>query len=435
MFKKTISLCFCLLLLTAVIIVYKNLDADKILTIKVGVTAGGKDYDVTKYQAEEYMRLHPDIKVEVVTLPQSSTSVLAYFLQIIESKSSDIDIFPIDSVWLGELAPALAEFDKNKLKNVTSQMFPILVDECIINGKMLAFPLNATPSVLYYRKDLLKKYDLNVPKTWEELTKTAFIVQEQERKSGNPDFVGYVWQGKAYEGLTCNALEWIASNGGGTIVSKNKKITINNENAIEALKLAKHWIGTISPEGVLSMDEESSRAGFQSGNAMFMRNWPYAYVLCQDADSVVKNKFDICSLPAGENGKSSDILGAGMIGVNKYSKHLEISKDFVLFMVSNKMQKYRTINTGAGSVIKSLYFDKDVLNANPAFEKLYNIFPSAIMRPSTVTAPNYSRVSEEFYHAVYDIISGKKDAGSALSGLAREISVTTGFPIEKMICE
>jgi trehalose/maltose transport system substrate-binding protein len=429
--KKLYFLILIIIIIILCVIFFKTQKNDDRPVVRIGVTAGGKDYDVTKYQAEEYMRIHPDIKVEVVTLPQSSTSVLAYFLQIIESKSSDIDIFPIDSVWLGELAPALAEFDQNKVKSSTSKMFPILVDECIINGKMHALPLNATPSVLYYRKDLLKKYHLEVPKTWEELTKTAFIIQEQERKSGNSDFVGYVWQGKAYEGLTCNALEWIVSNGGGTIVDKDRKITINNKNTIEALKLARYWIGTISPKGVLSMDEESSRASFQSGNAMFMRNWPYAYVLCQEEKSAVKNKFDICPLPAGENGKSSDILGAGMIGVNKYSKHLEISKDFVLFMVSEEMQKYRTINTGAGAVIKSLYSDKDVLKVNPAFEKLYNIFPSAIMRPSTVTAPHYSKVSEEFYHAVYNVISGKKDAKSALSGLAREISETTGFTIKK----
>ena len=37
------------------------------------------------------------------------------------------------------------------------------------------------------------------------------------------------------------------------------------------------WIDTISPQGVLNYDEESSRALFESGNAVFHRNWPYVW--------------------------------------------------------------------------------------------------------------------------------------------------------------
>ena len=50
---------------------------------------------------------------------------------------------------------------------------------------------------------------------------------------------GFVFQGKAYEGLTCNALEWVDSFGGGTIVDADGKITIDNPKAAEALDLAR----------------------------------------------------------------------------------------------------------------------------------------------------------------------------------------------------
>ncbi|MRT18674.1 ABC transporter substrate-binding protein, partial [Vitellibacter sp. q18] len=94
----------------------------------------------------------------------------------------------------------------------------------------------------------------------------------------------------AYEGLTCNATEWVASFNGGTVVDEKGKITINNPQAAKALSTAAGWIGTISPQGVTNYAEEESRGVFQSGNAVFMRNWPYAWSLAQAEDSAIKGK-------------------------------------------------------------------------------------------------------------------------------------------------
>jgi trehalose/maltose transport system substrate-binding protein len=47
-------------------------------------------------------------------------------------------------------------------------------------------------------------------------------------ESGVKDFYGFLFQGAAYEGLTCNALEWLASSGAGHIVEPDGKVSINN---------------------------------------------------------------------------------------------------------------------------------------------------------------------------------------------------------------
>ena len=73
--------------------------------------------------------------------------------------------------------------------------------------------------LLYYRTDLLEEYGYDgPPETWTELQEMATTIQEGEG-ADNPDFTGFVWQGDAYEGLTCNALEWVASFGGGNFIS------------------------------------------------------------------------------------------------------------------------------------------------------------------------------------------------------------------------
>ena len=135
-----------------------------------------------------------------------------------------------------------------------------MVETSRVDGKLMAVPWFADAGLLYYRKDLLDKYKRPVPQTWADLTETARLIQEGERKEGRGDFWGYTWQGRAYEGLTTNALEWIASYNGGTIVDDKGEITIENPKAIEALKTAAGWVGTDHAPGVLNYTEEERAA-------------------------------------------------------------------------------------------------------------------------------------------------------------------------------
>jgi len=130
-------------------------------------------------------------------------------------------------------------------------------------------PFFVDAGLLYYRQDLLEKHGKKPPRDWAELTAMAKEIMEAERPS-NGKLQGFVWQGRAYEGLTCNSIEWVASFGGGSIVEPGGKISINNPQAAAAITLAKSWIGTISPEGVLNYAEEDARGVFQSGNAIYV---------------------------------------------------------------------------------------------------------------------------------------------------------------------
>jgi trehalose/maltose transport system substrate-binding protein len=209
--------------------------------------------------------------------------------------------------------------------------------------------------LLYYRKDLLDKYGKQPPQTWQELEATAKEVQEGERGSGGGDIWGYVFQGKAYEGLTCNGLEWIRSFGGGEIVDAEGKITANNEQAAQALTWAAGTVRTIAPEGVLNYSEEESRGVFQSGNAVFMRNWPYAWALAQATDSRIKDKVGVAALPkGGENGQNAGCLGGWQLAVSKYSDSAEAAIDLARYLASRDEQKRRAVEGAFNPTIEAL---------------------------------------------------------------------------------
>ena len=82
----------------------------------------------------------------------------------------------------------------------------------------------------------------------------------------------------------------------GQIVEPDGSVSINNPKAAKALETAKGWVGTISPPGVLAYQEEEARGVWQTGNAAFMRNWPYAYGL-GNAQSTFRIVAVVDSLP------------------------------------------------------------------------------------------------------------------------------------------
>ncbi|SFH51877.1 trehalose/maltose transport system substrate-binding protein [Tindallia magadiensis] len=400
------------------------------VVITVAAGAVGQELELTQLAAEMYMDDNPGVTVNVLDTPDLAQDRLGLYLQFFEAQSSEVDVYQIDVIWPGDLEEHFVDLYEYGADAVVGDHFPAIVENNTVNGRLVAIPWFTDAGLLYYRTDLLEKYDFAPPETWEELAEQAQTIQQGERDEGNQDFVGYVWQGDAYEGLTCNALEWIASNNGGTIISPEGLITINNENAAEIIDMAATWVGTISPEGVTGMAEEDARAIWQGGNAAFMRNWPYAYSLGQEDDSAVKDIFDVSPLPAGTNGEPAATLGGWQLAVSKYSENPDIAADVALFMASYDMQKMRAVDGSLNPTIMDLYEDEDVLEAAPFFGSLYDVFINAVARPSTASAPNYNAVSTAFFRAVHNVLNGNMDAAAALEELELDLQDITGFDIE-----
>jgi trehalose/maltose transport system substrate-binding protein len=230
--------------------------------------------------------------------------------------------------------------------------------------------------------------------------------------------VGLRLPGRAYEGLTVNALEWLYSHGAGTIVASDGIITVDNPRAAEALSQAAAWVGTIAPPGVLNYAEEETRGVFQSGNAAFMRNWPYAWPLINAGDSPVSGRVGIAMLPkGGPGGRHAATLGGEELAVSRYSRSPEAAIGLVRYLTGKAEQKRRAIVGGFNPTIEALYDDPEVLAANPFFRELYDTFVNAVARPSGITGVRYNQVSAEFWNAVHAVLSGRSEAGPALGRL------------------
>ena len=359
--------------------------------------------------------------VKVLGAPQSDNERLALYQQYLAAGSSDIDIYEIDVIWPGVLGSHFADLTGRIDAATLSAHFPSIIANNTVRGKLVALPFFADAGVLYYRRDLLNRYGLKPPRTWVELEAAARSIQEQEHTAGRGDMQGFVWQGKAYEGLTVNALEWIASSQGGTIVDPQGKVTIDNPNAIRALDRATGWIGTISPKGVLNYTEEEARGVFQSGNAVFMRNWPYAWALGQSEGSPVRGKIGVSPLPAGDGGTSAAVLGGWQMAVSKYSKNQDVAIDLVMHLCSEPLQKDRAIHFSQNPTIAALYKDPQVLAAVPFYSDLYSVFTHTVARPSRVAGIHYPQLSSALVTTVHDVLSSGGGAAQKLATLQKTL--------------
>jgi trehalose/maltose transport system substrate-binding protein len=409
-----------------VVFVSFTLLASGLATLAAGVTIRiAADSDVgeagkwTKARTQEWASKTGN-RVEYLNLPPSANDVLTLFSQYWAAHTPDMDIYQIDVCWPGLAAAHAIDLKKYFDAETMAAFFPRIVENNTVDGRLIGVPFFTDAGLLYYRTDLLEKYGYKEPpKTWEELAAMAKAIQEGERAAGKPDFWGFVWQGSSYEGLTCDGLEWIYSFGGGSIVEGDGKISIDNPNALKALQTAKSWVGTISPRGVTNYKEEESRNVWQSGNAAFMRNWPYCYALGSSKESAIAGKFSVTVLPEGGSaGKHAATLGGWQLMVSKYSKNPEVAADLVRYLTSAEMQKRDAIELSRLPTRSALYEDKEVLAAVPWFGSLLPVFTNAIARPSTILKADYNQFATIFFNNLNEVLNDEKPAEDALRSIA-----------------
>jgi trehalose/maltose transport system substrate-binding protein len=355
------------------------------------------------------------VKVKLVQKPENSTDDYAQLARTFSAKSSAYDVMMLDVVWPGTFAPYLVDL-KPALGKQAKLHSKGIVQGFTIGGKLVAMPWFSDYGILYYRTDLLKKYGYSKPPTtWAQLGAMAKKIQDGEQAS-NPNFYGFVYQGNSYEGLTCDSLEWLASSGGGHFIDGGK-VTINNPRAAAILTLQRSWVGTITPRGVTTYTETESNNAFDSGNAAFLRNWPYGYSTGQASD--IKGKFAVTVLPHSGNNPSVGTVGGWALGISKYSKNIGAATEFVRYVTSPAVERYDAIYSSNVPTITSIAKLPAVRKVNPWLSPQIATV-ARVTRPTSL-GTKYQQGSKIIYQGVNQILNGQ-DAKSVLPRMQSQLS-------------
>lgn len=376
-----------------------------------------------KHEEEAFTR-ETGILVKDLPAPETAVDQLVLWRKLLENPSDAPDVFAIDVIWPSLMADY--SLSLNPYLTDTAGDFPMLTANDTLNGQLVAMPYHADAGLLFYRTDLLREYGYKAPpSTWDELEKMAARIQKGERSKGNSDFWGFVWQGAASEALTCNALEWQVSEGGGRIIETDKTITVNNPETIRSWERAARWIGSISPPSVTAYREWDSLNIWRSGNAAFMRNWLTSFLTIEN--SGIKGKFAATLLPTGRAGRAAT-LGGASLSIYRNTRYPKEAAALVRYLCRRDVELARAKATSQPPVMPGLYDIPEILAVRPHFVELKQIFNQGVVeRPSIEIGQKYEQASAAYFNAVHAVLTRQKSAAAAAAGLERDLIQITGF--------
>ena len=358
------------------------------------------------------------IRVNLLRQPTDSDQRRQSLVIALDAGQSNPDVFLMDVVWISQFAASawlqpLGDFVRKDAVNLGAFFPGVLKLADNYQGDLVALPVYVDGGLLYFRKDLLQKQGISrPPETWDELVKYSLAVQGEMRRTRS-SFYGFLWQGAQYEGLICDFLEFAGSNRGGIII-RDGQIRLNTPENREALQFMQDLIQRykISPPSTYTeMREEQVRLAFQRGDALFERNWPYAWALHQRPNSPVRGRTGIAPLPHFPSGKSISTLGGWHIGISRFSNEKPAAWAFVKYVVSHRIQKKLALDLGWNPGRRDVYDDPEVLKKMPHLARLGEVFENAAPRP---TRPYYTEVSEVLQRYLNGALAGKLTPAAAL---------------------
>jgi trehalose/maltose transport system substrate-binding protein len=379
-----------------------------------------------EFTSETGITIQPAPVPETLFSSLPSLAQLDLLRRLLQKSGASPDVLGIDVIWPEILADYLIDLRPDFATELASQDSQ-LVSSYTVHNKVVAVPYHAHVGVLAFRTDLLRQYGYShPPETWDELESMAARIQAGERAKGRKDFWGYIWQGAATEGLTCNALEWQVAEGGGRIIEDDETISVNNPAAIRAWQRAARWIGRISPPGVVAYRELDSLSVWDSGNAAFMRSWQWSYRLTHPNESPVRDRTGYTSIPGGRGGRVGTLGGIGL-AVSRSSAHRREAVALIRFLLARELQSKADQAHPEPAAEPQLYGLPQILQAYAPSPQLSHQGSRLVSRPSNVTGHAYGDVARAYIHAVHSVLTSQRGAPEAAAELEEQLIQITGF--------
>ncbi|MBA7493580.1 putative ABC transporter-binding protein [subsurface metagenome] len=379
---------------------------------------------VTPTLINKFEEEYPNVEVEWMKVPGVPGEQHSLYVTSLTAKSETPDVIAIDVIWPGEFAVnGWAEpLDNLFLPEMQNEFLEGPLSAAMYEGSVYGAPLYTNGLHLYYREDLLQKYGLEPPETWEKLVEEAQLILDKEN---DPNLVGYVTMWAKIEGLFMNFLQFFWG-AGGEFFDENMNVSVGKPAGVRALQFMYDMIYEykVAPESVLTYRPNDARIMFQQGRAVFMVVQDFVWPMLTAPDSVVKDKVNFKRVPyfRGFENTRTTCMGGWSLIVNAYSKHKKEAWDFIEFITSYDSQLKTAITTGCLPTRKEVYNDPNLIKSFPRALDQYTNFLVGDVRPSAATGAKYPELSDIMQTAIHATLIGKKTSGNALKEAVERIN-------------
>jgi multiple sugar transport system substrate-binding protein len=383
----------------------KQVAASAKQTIVFATQGLGSEGTATKAAVTAFEKLHPNIKVQILSLSPTSDVALQQLQHYFIAGSATPDVITTDVTWPATFARSGWLDNLSSLHPGTSAFFSGQVATGQYNGGTYAMPWFINAEGLYYRTDLVKA----PPTTIAQLVSDARTAMAHDKSLKE----GLAFEGNEYEGAV-TAFQSMGAQIG--LKNLSNIATPANTAALNFMTDAIHTY-KIAPSAVTGWEESNVQAAWLSGQTPFALNWPYIEQLSasksggKPAYPAVAGKTGWVPFPSATPQSS---LGGDDLAINARSTHKAAAWEFIQYLDSASAQDTRAISAGDPPSLKAAY-NSSLYAAAPYYKQEQAVYNVVVPRPVT---PVYPSVSSQLQTMISSVLSGQSTAAAALKGTA-----------------
>ena len=231
-----------------------------------------------------------------------------------------------------------------------------------LDRQVLGLPCVNVSNMLLYRRDLLERYGLPVPQSWDELKEVAGRLQDAVRRDGSPDFYGFATRGAPGGGHAVWSVSSFIASFGAAWFDAAGRPTTRSEAHEAALATYVDLLRAVAPPDQAAISFVELMRDFRAGRVGMTLEVGMEYAHLFQDDRELAAKSGVALIPAGPAGRFANLY-CPPYAIPKNSKLRAEAWELLKFLCSPAQlledgQKAQALETASLSVLYSPAFDR-----------------------------------------------------------------------------